>query len=65
MVPKELTREVCNSRFVCSVLTCQVRNSFRHLAISSTVYEALTHREKPQQALAEMAGQLTQIIRDG
>jgi multiple sugar transport system substrate-binding protein len=35
------------------------------LAISSTVYEALTHKEKPQQALAEMAGQLTQIIRDG
>ncbi len=35
------------------------------LAISSTVYEALTHQEKPQQALAEMAGQLTQIIRDG
>jgi len=35
------------------------------LAISSTVYEALTHQKKPQQALAEMAGQLTQIIRDG
>ena len=35
------------------------------LAISSTVYEALTHKEKPQQALAEMARQLTQIIRDG
>ena len=35
------------------------------LAISSAVYEALTHQEKPQQALAEMAGQLTQIIRDG
>ena len=35
------------------------------LAISSTVHEALTHKEKPQQALAEMAGQLTQIIRDG
>jgi multiple sugar transport system substrate-binding protein len=35
------------------------------LAISSTVYEALTHQKKPEQALAEMAGQLTQIIRDG
>src|ERR1700722_15223175 len=35
------------------------------LAISSTVYEALTQQKKPQQALAEMAGQLTQIIRDG
>jgi multiple sugar transport system substrate-binding protein len=35
------------------------------LAISSAVYEALTHQEKPQQALTEMAGQLTQIIRDG
>jgi multiple sugar transport system substrate-binding protein len=35
------------------------------LAISSAVYEALTHQQKPQQALTEMAGQLTQIIRDG
>jgi trehalose/maltose transport system substrate-binding protein len=35
------------------------------LAISSAVYQALTHKEKPQQALTEMAGQLTQIIRDG
>ena len=35
------------------------------LAISSAVYEALTRQEQPQQALAEMAGQLTQIIRDG
>ena len=35
------------------------------LAISSTVYQALTHQKKPQQALTEMAGQLTQIIRDG
>ena len=35
------------------------------LAISSTVYEALTQQKKPQQALTEMAGQLTQIIRDG
>jgi multiple sugar transport system substrate-binding protein len=35
------------------------------LAISSTVYQALTQRKEPQQALTEMAGQLTQIIRDG
>ncbi|HEY2265414.1 MAG TPA: ABC transporter substrate-binding protein [Streptosporangiaceae bacterium] len=35
------------------------------LAISSTVYQALAQRQKPQQALTEMAGQLTQIIRDG
>ena len=35
------------------------------LAISSTVYQALTRQQKPQQALTEMAGQLTQIIRDG
>jgi multiple sugar transport system substrate-binding protein len=35
------------------------------LAISSTVYETLTDQKKPQQALTEMAGQLTQIIRDG
>jgi multiple sugar transport system substrate-binding protein len=35
------------------------------LAISSAVYQALTDERKPQQALTEMAGQLTQIIRDG
>jgi len=35
------------------------------LAISSAVYEALTRQKQPQQALTEMAGQLTQIIRDG
>jgi multiple sugar transport system substrate-binding protein len=35
------------------------------LAISSSVYQALTDQKKPQQALAEMAAQLTQIIRDG
>ena len=35
------------------------------LAISSAVYEALTRQKQPQQALEEMAGQLTQIIRDG
>jgi multiple sugar transport system substrate-binding protein len=35
------------------------------LAISSAVYEALTDQKPAQQALAEMAGQLAQIIRDG
>jgi multiple sugar transport system substrate-binding protein len=35
------------------------------LAISSAVYQALTFRTPPAQALAEMAAQLTQIIRDG
>jgi len=35
------------------------------LAISSAVYQALTRQKEPQQALTEMAGQLTQIIRDG
>ena len=35
------------------------------LVISSAVYEALTRQKQPEQALAEMAGQLTQIIRDG
>ena len=35
------------------------------LAISSAVYQALTDHEQPRQALAEMAGQLAQIIRDG
>jgi multiple sugar transport system substrate-binding protein len=35
------------------------------LAISSNVYQALTGQKQPQLALAEMAGQLTQIIRDG
>jgi multiple sugar transport system substrate-binding protein len=35
------------------------------LAISSAVYEALTRQKQPQQALAEMAGQLDQIINDG
>ena len=35
------------------------------LAISSAVYEALTRQKQPQDALQEMAGQLTQIIRDG
>jgi multiple sugar transport system substrate-binding protein len=35
------------------------------LAISSAVYQALTGRNQPRQALADMAVQLTQIIRDG
>jgi multiple sugar transport system substrate-binding protein len=35
------------------------------LAISSNVYQALKGQKPPQLALAEMAGQLTQIIRDG
>ncbi len=35
------------------------------LAISSNVYQALKGRKQPQLALAQMAGQLTQIIRDG
>jgi multiple sugar transport system substrate-binding protein len=35
------------------------------LAISSNVYQALTGQKPPQLALSEMAGQLTQIIRDG
>jgi len=35
------------------------------LAISSAVFQALTFKEPPSQALASMAGQLRQIIRDG
>jgi multiple sugar transport system substrate-binding protein len=35
------------------------------LAISSDVYQALTFRESPRQALAEMSFQLSQIIRNG
>ena len=35
------------------------------LAISSAVYQALTFKKSPQQALAELSAQLTQIIRDG
>src|SRR5689334_788069 len=35
------------------------------LAISSAVYQALTQKKQPEEALTEMAGQLTQIIRDG
>jgi multiple sugar transport system substrate-binding protein len=35
------------------------------LAISSAVYQALTLKKTPQQALTELTAQLTQIIRDG
>jgi multiple sugar transport system substrate-binding protein len=35
------------------------------LAISSAVYQALTLRKTSQQALSEMAAQLTQVIKDG
>jgi multiple sugar transport system substrate-binding protein len=35
------------------------------LAISSAVYQALTFKKTPQEALSEMAAQLNQIIRDG
>ena len=35
------------------------------LAISSAVYQALTFKKSPQEALTELAGQLRQIIRDG
>ncbi|HEY1823459.1 MAG TPA: ABC transporter substrate-binding protein [Trebonia sp.] len=35
------------------------------LAISSAVYQALTFKKTPQEALSEMATQLTQIIQDG
>ena len=35
------------------------------LAISSEVYQALTQQKQPQAALADMAGQLTQIISGG
>ncbi len=35
------------------------------LAISSEVYQALTQQKEPQVALADMAGQLTQIISEG
>jgi multiple sugar transport system substrate-binding protein len=53
-----------------AILTAQPRPSIvdydqASLAISSAVYQALTHKKTPQQALAELYGQLTQIIRDG
>jgi len=53
-----------------AILSAQPRPSITDydqasLAISSAVYQALTFQKTPQQALAEMAAQLTQIIRDG
>jgi multiple sugar transport system substrate-binding protein len=53
-----------------AILTAQPRPSIidydqASLAISSAVYEALTFKKTPQQALSEMATQLSQIIEDG
>ena len=53
-----------------AILTAQPRPSIidydqASLAISSAVYQALTFRKSPQQALSELSAQLTQIIRDG
>ena len=53
-----------------AILSAQPRPSIvdydqASLAISSAVYQALTGRKTPQQALAEMAAQLTQIIAGG
>jgi multiple sugar transport system substrate-binding protein len=53
-----------------AILAAQPRPSITNygqasLAISSAVYQALTLRKTPQEALAEMATELTQIIRDG
>jgi multiple sugar transport system substrate-binding protein len=53
-----------------AILTAQPRPSIvdydqASLAISSAVYQALTHKKTPQQALTELSGQLTQIVRDG
>jgi multiple sugar transport system substrate-binding protein len=53
-----------------AILSAQPRPSITNygqasLAISSAVYQALTFKKTPQQALAEMTAQLTQIIRDG
>jgi multiple sugar transport system substrate-binding protein len=53
-----------------AILSAQPRPSITDydqasLAISSAVYQALTFTKTPRQALAEMASQLTQIIRDG
>jgi multiple sugar transport system substrate-binding protein len=53
-----------------AILSAQPRPSITDydqasLAISSAVYQALTFKEPPSQALAEMAGQLRQVIRDG
>jgi multiple sugar transport system substrate-binding protein len=53
-----------------AILTAQPRPSIvdydqASLAISSAVYQALTGRKSTRQALAGLATQLTQIIRDG
>ena len=53
-----------------AILSAQPRPSITNydqasLAISSAVYQALTFRQAPDVALAEMAAQLRQIIRDG
>jgi multiple sugar transport system substrate-binding protein len=53
-----------------AILTAQPRPSIvdydqASLAISSAVYQALTNKKTPQQALTELDGQLTQIIKDG
>ena len=53
-----------------AILSAQPRPSIidydqASLAISSSVYQALTGKKTPQEALTEMATQLTQIIQDG
>jgi multiple sugar transport system substrate-binding protein len=53
-----------------AILTARPRPSIvdydqASLAISSAVYQALTFKKTPQQALTELSAQLTQIIRDG
>jgi multiple sugar transport system substrate-binding protein len=53
-----------------AILTAQPRPSIvdydqASLAISSAVYQALTFKKSPQQALGDLSEQLTQIIRDG
>jgi trehalose/maltose transport system substrate-binding protein len=53
-----------------AILSAQPRPSIvdydqASLAISSAVYQALTDKKTPQQALAELSAQLAQIIRDG
>jgi multiple sugar transport system substrate-binding protein len=53
-----------------AILTAQPRPSLvdydqASLAISSAVYQALTFRKPPQEALTELQQQLTQLIRDG
>jgi multiple sugar transport system substrate-binding protein len=53
-----------------AILTARPRPSIidydqASLAISSAVYQALTGKKSPQQALSELSAQLTQIVRDG